>query len=104
DHRSYPADRLAPARFHVTEHDHAAVAELDDFAGSDIVHELGAGHLALDVFNHGDRGLRRSRPGKTNQTNDRGKYDFHLKAPIRVNCYPGNCGCLAARGESMRLS
>src|SRR5436190_1814009 len=44
DHGPYSRNRLAPAGFHVAQHDRAVRPELDDFAGGDIVHEVDADH------------------------------------------------------------
>ena len=49
------ADRLATAGFQIAEHDRAGGPDLDDLAGHDVVHELGAGHLALNVFHQRGR-------------------------------------------------
>jgi hypothetical protein len=81
DHRSNSRNRFSPAGFHVAEHDQSGRPELDDFSGRDIVHELGAGNFALHVFNDGDRRLRCSQPGKTNETNNRGKQPFSFRKP-----------------------
>jgi len=59
-HRS-AADRFAPARPQITEHDPVMGAEANDLPRIDIVHELHARHAALDLLNHGCRRLRRSR-------------------------------------------
>src|SRR5229473_6636605 len=77
DHRPYSRNRLAPAGFHVAEHERAVRPELDDFAGGDIVHELDAGHGALHVLNDGDRCLCCRWPRESGENNNRGKHAFH---------------------------
>jgi hypothetical protein len=49
--------------------------------GGDIIHELDAGDFALHVFDNRDRRLRCSQPGKTDETNHRGKNTFHSGKP-----------------------
>jgi hypothetical protein len=63
--------------FHVAQHDRAVRPELDDLAGSDIVHELDAGYCALHVLNDGDRCLCCRWPGETGENYNRGKHAFH---------------------------
>src|SRR6266404_3821147 len=77
DHGAYSRNGLAPAGFHVAEHDRAVRPELDDFARGDIVHELDAGNCALHVLNDGDRCLCCRQPRETGENNNCGKHAFH---------------------------
>src|ERR1700730_6095036 len=93
DDRAHTRDHFAPAGFHVAEHDRAGLPELYDFSGSDVVHELGAGHFSLHVLDDSDRRLRCSQSRKTNQRDKRGKHGLHpgnlavSKATIWQDCY-----------------
>src|SRR6516162_8602357 len=76
DRHGSAADRFAPARLQITEHDPVMGAETDDLTRIDIVHELNAWHAALDLLDHGRRRLRRSRhdqcPGALQQDAENG--------------------------------
>src|ERR1700722_16259693 len=98
DYGSDPGNGLAPAGFHVAEHDRASRPELDDFSGRDIVHEFDAGHLALHVFDHRDRCLRCSEARKTKQTNHRGKNSLHRENLEKAVTSAGTGSTLADGG------
>ena len=77
------ADGLAPAGFHVAENDGAILSDLDDGFGRHIVHELGAGNLALNFFDDRDRRLGRGRSSqcqqaKTQQAKTNNNRKFHF--------------------------
>ena len=84
DDRDATLDGLAHARVQVAEHDDAVGAELDHRAGRDIVHELRAGDLALDILDNRHRRLRERRCDRSE--NDGGSNDraSSSEAPLAV--------------------
>ena len=73
------ADLFAPAGFHVADDDRTAGPELDDRLRRHVVHELGAGDLALHVFDDRDRRLGGGRRRQRQQARTNRKSSFHLK-------------------------
>ena len=78
DDGAHTADGLAPARPQVAENDRAAVSDLDDGLGRQIVHELGAGDLALDFFDDRDRRICRGGRSQRQQAETNSNRKFHF--------------------------
>ncbi len=81
DHGADAGNFFALAGVHVADDDRAAFADLDDGFGRHIVHEFGAGHLALDLLDDGDRGLCRSRRRQRQQADTESYRSFHFGIP-----------------------
>ena len=82
NHGADAADLLAPAGIHVAENDRAVLSDLDDGFGRHIVHELGAGHLALNVLDDRDRRLGRGGRSQRQQAEADNNRKFHFWDPI----------------------
>jgi hypothetical protein len=72
------ADRLAPAGFQIAEDDRPAVSDLDHGFRRHIVHELGAGDLALNFLDDRDRGIGHGGGSQRQQADTHNNRNFHF--------------------------